>query len=188
RRLAGFRHVVEVSEKLVVILAGQRIILVVVALGTCHGQAEPRRRRDVYAIEDDDVPLLFLNRTPLAIEQVAPIEAGCHPLLQSWVWQQVAGELFDRELVERHVGVQGADYPIAPDILVIVPILLEAIAVGIAGGVEPRKRHALAVPGTALEARDDLFVGVGRSVGEKVIYFARAGRQAGQIEKETANE
>ena len=31
------------------------------------------------------------------------MKAGCDPLIERGVWQQVAGKLFDRELVEGHV-------------------------------------------------------------------------------------
>ena len=61
------------------------------------------------------------------------------------VGQQVAGELLDRELVERHVAVEGVDHPVAPPPHVALAVGLVAVGVGIAGRVEPAGRHPLAV-------------------------------------------
>ena len=160
----------------------------VVALGTGHGQAKPCRGRDIDAIEDDDVALLLLDRSALAVEQVATVESSGDALIERVVGQQVAGELLDREPVERQVGVQGPNHPIPPNVLVIIAILLEAVAVGVAGGVEPGQRHALAVVGAGEEAGDDLVIGVRGVVREEVLHVARAGGQAGQVQEEPAEE
>ena len=60
------------------------------------------------------------------------------------VGQQVAGQLFDGELVERHVAVEGVDHPVAirPDLAVVVEV--DAVGVGVAGGVEPVAAAVLA--------------------------------------------
>lgn len=76
------------------------------------------------------------------------------------VGEEVAGELFDGELVERHVGVEGVDDPIAPDPLEGIAVLLEAVAIGVACGVEPRESHEFAVVRGLEESVDDFFVGV----------------------------
>ena len=58
--------------------------------------------------------------------------------------QQVAGELLDGELVERQVAVEGVDDPVAvgPDLAVVVEV--DAVRVGVAGGVEPVAAAVLA--------------------------------------------
>ena len=64
-----------------------------------------------------------------------------HPFVQ----QQITGELLNRELIERHVGIQRADHPVA-----VAPDLPPGIAgitraVGIAGQIQPLTRPVLAV-------------------------------------------
>ena len=51
--------------------------------------------------------------------------------------QQVAGDLLDGELVERHVAVEGVDHPVAPAPHRALAVALVAVGVGVAGGVEP---------------------------------------------------
>ena len=74
------------------------------------------------------------------------MEAGGDLLLEGGVGKQVAGELLDRELVERHVGVEGIDDPIA-----VAPgegpagVFFVAVAVGVARGIEPVAAPALPV-------------------------------------------
>ena len=63
-----------------------------------------------------------------------------------------------------------------------------AVRVGVAGGVEPVDRHALAVVRRGQQAIDDLLVGVGRCVGEEGIDLGRRRRQAGQVERHAADE
>ena len=102
--------------------------------------------------------------------------------------KQVAGDLLDRELVERHVGVQGADDPVAigPDRAVAVALV--AVGVGIAGRVEPGGRPALAVVRRGQQSIDQALVGVGRSIGEECIDLGDARRQADQIERNAADQ
>ena len=54
--------------------------------------------------------------------------------------QQVAGELLDGELVERHVAVEGVDHPVAPAPHDALAVALVAVGVGVAGRVEPARR------------------------------------------------
>ncbi len=76
--------------------------------------------------------------------------------------QQVAGELLDREPVERQVAVEGVDDPVAvlPDRARGVDAV--AVGVGVAGQVEPVPRPALAVVRRGEQAVDEPLVGVGR--------------------------
>ena len=97
--------------------------------------------------------------------------------------QQVAGQLLDRELVERHVAVEGVDDPVAigPDLAVVVEV--DAVRVGIAGGVEPvaaavlapvRRRRAAGRPASRRRRATVSLTNASTSAG--------LGRQAGQVE------
>ena len=92
------------------------------------------------------------------------------------------------ELVERHVAVEGVDHPIAPARHVAAAVDVVAVRVGIAGGVEPVEGHPLAVVRRGQQAIDQLFVGIGTRVGQKGIDLGRRRRQAGQVERQPADQ
>ena len=68
---------------------------------------------------------------------VAALEAGGDALVERGFGQQIAGQLFDGELVERQIAVEGRDHPVAirPDLAVIVDV--DAVRVAVARGVQP---------------------------------------------------
>ena len=76
--------------------------------------------------------------------------------------KQVAGQLLDREPVERQVAVEGADDPVAkrPGLAEVVEVI--AVGVGIAGRVEPVASAMLAPPGRVEQPGHQRFVSVGR--------------------------
>ena len=104
------------------------------------------------------------------------------------VRQQIAGQLPDGELIERHVVVQGLDQPVAPDPLPGVAVLLEPVAVGVTGGVEPWQGHPLAVMRAGEQAVDEVFVGLGASVGDEGIDLLGRRRQSRQVEGHAPQE
>ena len=57
-----------------------------------------------------------------------------------------------------------------------------AVRVGVAGGIEPRHRHPLAVVRRLEQRVDPLLVRVRRLVGEERVDLGRRRRQAGQVE------
>ena len=144
---AALGQLVEDMEQPVVVDLGQRVVLVVMALGAGQRQAQPGGAGGVDAIKQIVEPLLLGNRAPLAVEQMVAVEGRGNFLLVGRVGQQVTSQLFNRELIKRHVGVQRRHHPVPPDPLPGVAILLKAVGVGIAGGIEPGGRHPLAVVG-----------------------------------------
>ena len=83
------------------------------------------------------------------------------------VGQQVAGKLPGDELIERHVGVEGPHDPVTPRPRLALAIDLKAVAVGVAGRVQPIDGHALAVMLGGEQAVDQSLVGIGRIVGRQ---------------------
>ena len=135
----------EEREQPEVVLLREGIVLVVVALRAGERAAQPDGRRRVRAIDEDLVARLLGIDAALLVGHRVAMEPGGDLLLDRRVRQHVAGNLLDRELIERQVAVEGADHPVAvlPDIAAVV--LLVAVGVGVAGEVEPRPRPALAV-------------------------------------------
>ena len=113
------------------------------------------------------------------LQRLKPVAIRCSSL---GAGQQVAGQLLDREAVEGHVLIEGLDDPIAigPDLAVIVEV--DAVAVGIAGGVEPVAGPMFAPMRRLHQAVGQLLVGLRRRVVDKGLDHLRRRRQAGQIE------
>ena len=187
-RGAAFLHVIERVHPLVVVLLRDRVVFVVVALGAGDREAEPGGRGALDAVEEADVALLLGDVAAFAVEDVVTVEGRGDLLVECRVREQVAREHLGAELVERLVGVEGLHQPVAPDPLEGVAVLLEAVAVGVARGVEPRKRHAFAVVRGRHQAVDLLLIGVGARVGEEHGGLLGRGRQAGEVEREAAEQ
>ena len=106
--------------------------------------------------------------------------------------QQVAGQLLDRELVERLVVVEGVDHPVAvgPDLAVVVDV--DAVRVGVAGGVEPVAAAMLAPVRRSQQLIDVLLVSASGDLGSRRREPGpprRPGRrQAGQVEADAAGQ
>ena len=182
------RRVAEEGAERVEVLLRDRVELVIVASGAAHGQAEPDGAHGLGAILGVDFGVFLVDDAAFVGGDVAALEAGGDELIERRVGQQVAGELFDGELVERQVAVEGVDHPVAvrPDFAVVVD--MHAVRVAVAGGVEPVARAVFAVVGRGEVAIHHALVGVGRSVLEEGFDFGGLGRQAGGIESDAADE
>ena len=66
-------------------------------------------------------------------------------LINRGIRKKISRELPNGELIERHILIECLDHPVSPDPLVGVSVLLEAIAVGIACGIQPFESHALSI-------------------------------------------
>ena len=184
-----FFGIVEEGEQAVVLVKGEGVVLVRVALGTPHGESQPDGGGGVDPIDHGGDPELLGIDAPLFVREGLSMKARRRPLGECRVGQQVARQLFQRELIEGEVVVQGGDHPVA-----IPPgpgpgtIFFVSIAVGIAGLVEPVPGPALAKVGRCQQFFDVQFVGVGSGVGDQGGDPVGVGRQAGQIEGDTAGQ
>src|SRR5215510_10558325 len=102
-------------------------------------------------------------------------------LIERRVWQQVTGQLLDDELIKRLIPVERFDHPIAPTPGAAVAVNLITIRVGVSSGVEPWRRHSLAVTRACEQTINDLLVCVRRFVVEEVVNLTRSRRQTRQI-------
>src|SRR5262245_13785789 len=104
------------------------------------------------------------------------VEGRGDALIERRVRQQIARQLFDYELIERLVPVERIDHPVAPGPGAAVAVYLIAVRVGVTRGVQPSRRHTLAVTRACEQAVDDLFVSLRRFVVEVIVDLARRGR------------
>ena len=118
-----------------------------VATGTSHRETEPDRAGRFDAVEGVFGFVFVLDGAALARAHVATDVTGTDFLLDRSGGQKVARQLFDGELVERHIVVKRFDHPIAelPDGTRIVGGI--AARIGVTSQIEPDVRPALTVRG-----------------------------------------
>ncbi len=121
-------------------------------------------------------------------DHVVAVEPGGDELRLGGFGEEVAGELIADELVVREVVVKGFYHPVAPDPHVPAAVDRIAVSIGVAGEVEPVDGHAFAEARGGEEGVDEAFVGVGPAVGEEVVHGLRRGEQAGEVQREAADE
>ena len=179
---------VEVRRELVVLLLRERVVLVIVTPAAADGQAEPHGAGRLDSVEDVLDARLLGDPAALAVERMVAVKARRDLLVESRVRQQVARQLLDGELIERHVRVQGVDGPVAPRPHRPRAVSLIAVRVGITRRVEPVEHHSLTIAWRCEQPIDKPFVSIGRRIGEKLVHLAQRRRDARQIERHSADE
>ncbi len=161
-----------------------RVVLVGVALGACHGRAHPDGVGRVDAVDDGGGAVLFIVRAPFVLGHRVAVESRGDQLLLRRIRQQVARELLDGEPVEALVGVEGADDPVAvgPD----GPSRVAGVAgaVGVARHVEPAPRPMLSEGGLRQVVVDEFRGARLREAGQ----LGGGRRQAREVERGATNQ
>src|ERR1051326_3964004 len=115
-------------------------------LSAAQRDAEEDLGRRVHPVDHSLDAILLLIDAALAIGQRVAMKARRHLLIAGRLWKKIAGQLLDDELIVGQVAIERADDPVAP-----APgeraagVLFIAVAVGVAGEVEPVAAPALAV-------------------------------------------
>src|SRR5262245_19913076 len=115
------------------------------APGAPDRETEEHRRHGLYAIHGILREILHGNDASFGIAAMIAVESRGDLLLDGRIRQQIAGDLLDREAVERLVAIECVNDPITPSPHVPLRIRLVTIRVGIAGGVEPTDGHLFAI-------------------------------------------
>ena len=186
--VAGVGRVVEEGVEAVVLLVGDRVVLVRVALGAVQGETEPGRADSRHPILHRLGPVFLGVAAALVVDLGVPVEPGGDALGQGGLGQQVSGQLVDGEPVEGLVAIEGVDHPLAvgPDGPGEVDLI--TVGVGVARQVEPTPSHVLAVVGRGQEAVDQGLVGAVGRVGDEAGDLGRFRGQPGEVEREPAHE
>ena len=178
----------EESVERIKLFRRQRVVLMVVADRAARGQAEPNLGGGRRAFDGVPIDEFGFDRAAFAGGDIAAIESGGDQLIRRRVWQHVAGELPDRELVEWQVGVEGADDPVTVGPHPPFIVQVQAMRVGVAGGVEPVPRHLLAELRRGKVTVDHPLVGVWSFVAKKRVDFLDRGWQSSQGECDAADQ
>jgi hypothetical protein len=119
--LAGKRSVqvpvfsaVEEGKELVMVLLGDGIVLVIVALRAADGEPQPHGSDGIGLIQHLFKPGLLAVHSSLAVLQGVAMKPCSHFLVSGSAGKQVTRNLLDGELVERHIAVEGLNHPMPP--------------------------------------------------------------------------
>ena len=107
-------------------------------------------------------------------------------IAQGRAGKQVAGQLFDRKLIERHVGIQSANYPITIRPKRAQIVTLKTMRVRISGRIQPGTCPTFAKFWPCEQSIDRVLISLRARVGEKLIEFRRRRRQPGEIERDAS--
>ena len=155
------RDAVKEGEELEILPLRNRIELVVVAAGALEREPHEGGGRGLRAVGHVFHAILLVDHAPFGREHVVAAEAGGDPLGLRRLGQEVARELLDHELVERHIAGEGIDHPVTPRPLRSLLVVVVAVGVGVAGDVEPVHRHLLSMPRRGEQPIDHPLAGVG---------------------------
>ncbi len=138
-------YAVEERVELIILLLGNRIVFVIVALCATNSEAEKHLSRRICAVHRvGNIKFIGVSST-LFIERHATIEAGCHPCGIASLGEEVACHIFHNKPVIGFVAVKGVD-----DVVPVEPhgahgVIVIAVGVSVACEIEPVLGHALSV-------------------------------------------
>ena len=179
---------VEERVERVEFLGRHRVELMVVADRAAGGQAHPDAHGGVRAVDRVAEEELVVDGAAFARRDIAAIEPAGDALFAGGIGLEVAGELPGGEDVEGQVVVEGLHDPVAVGPHAALVVEVQAVRVGVAGGVEPAAGHVFAIARRSQEAFDDLVVGLRGVVCEEGVDLGRCRRQAGQVERHAAEK
>ena len=99
------------------------------ALRAAHGQAHPNRPRRTHPIDDVLGVVLLRNCAAFKINHVIAVESRRDQVISCRLRQEIAGQLGNREPIERYVSVERTNCPIPPR--PHVAFVVDVIPVGI---------------------------------------------------------
>ena len=183
-----FLNIGKESAERIKVAGGERIKLMVVALGATGGLSHPSGTDGADAIGDHSGFVVFGLGAAFFGGEDEAIERGTDASLGGGIGEKIAGDLFDSEAIEAFVIVERLDHPIAigPDIVGVIAVVADGI--GEADDIEPTDGHAFAVMGAGEEAIDEFFVGIGGGILEESGGFFCGGREADDIKGKSTDE
>ena len=165
---------VEECVQLVVIVMRQRVLFMRVAFAATHGQSQPRRPRRVGAILGGLDAKLFDIRV---VVQAVPQETGRDTLLGGGAGSEIAGQLFDGELIEGQIAVKRIDHPIAmTPCMRPMPVVSVSVAIRVTCHIQLVPAPTFAKVRRGQQTIDQSLIGIRPRVAVKSLNFCEAGR------------
>ena len=158
------------------------------ALSTCHRRPHPHGQSGVNTINHGNVTKFFIVGAAFVIGQRVAMKGGGYQLFVGRLRQKIAGHLFDRELVKRHVVINGLNHPVAVGPDCARRVVGVACRISITGQVQPLASPVFTVFGSSQQAVDNCFEGIFRLVCNKGLHFFQRRRKANHVQINTANQ
>ena len=89
------------------------IVFMGVALGARHRNSHPNGHGRIDSVDNCRIAKLFVVGPPLTIGHRVAMECSGHEICLSGMVKQVAGQLLDRKLFDRHIPIERVDDPIS---------------------------------------------------------------------------
>ena len=116
------------------------------------------------------------------------MKSRCDTLVDRRPRQQIARDLFNTELIERHVRVEGSDDPIPIGPYRPPSILLVTVGIRVTRQIEPFSRPAFAIMRRIKQTFNGLLIGIRGVVSQIHRQFIRRWWQSNQIERDTPQQ
>ena len=117
----------------------------IMTAGTSKSEPKPRLSGCFDSINNRLNPPFFGNDSPFTINSMVSIEAGCNNLISRWMRKHVSSKLLNGKSIKREITIESIYNPITPWPIRTTGVSLIAMAVSIAGGIEPFDCHAFTV-------------------------------------------
>ena len=164
------------------------VVLVGVTLSATGGQPHPNSPRGCDPV-DRGIETEFQGiDSAFFVELGVSVKPGGGFLILRSVGQHVPGQLLDGELVVGHIVIESPDHPVAVGPDVAGTIFLVAIAVGVAGEVEPLASPLFPVARGGEQLVDQALVGIRSFVVDEGIGLFGVWRQTDQVEIKSSDQ
>ena len=114
------------------------------ALSTPDRQSHPGGHRRVDSIDDVLHSELFVDDSCFVVGHMVAIEPSGNFLIDAGMGKQIAGKLFDRKLIKRHIRIESFDDPVSPQPHRSRFVAEVTVRVGVASKIQPFDRHVFA--------------------------------------------
>ena len=158
----------------------------VVTLSALHRQPQKGRADGVNPVRDVGLAEFLRHTTALRFLTVEAVKGGGQLGFLGGIRDHVPCQLVGDEVIIRQVSLKGADHPVTPLPDGAVAIDLIAVAIRVAGDIEPLSGHALSIGRADKQAIDLFFICLGRFISEEGIELGERWWQAGEIKAEPA--
>ena len=128
---------IEECKQSKILIVGNRIKFVGVALGALEGQAERCFPEGIHTVKDTLDAVLFGYDRSFFVDHTVPHEPAGNQLILGVVRQEVACQLLGDELIVWHVSINCMDDPFEINPLVTWLVFLESVGIGLARYIEP---------------------------------------------------
>ena len=149
-----FFSVVEERHQLIILAMRNRIVLVRVTLSTPRGKPQPGGPRRGNSISHRMKSKLQRIDAAFFVQHRVAMKPGGNSLGHRRIRQHIARQLFDRELIKRHVVLNRPNHPVAERPDRSIAVFFVAVGVGISSEVQPAPRPELSVRGRFQEHID----------------------------------